>query len=115
MNQINVIMPYRFLGMWVFDDKGLGLFQEPFVGSSNEIIDALVGNIPDADKGFLLVFSEEKFPGWSASLEWSRSEFGGDWYLCRELGILGWLCPALSRYFRIIPKIIYLLPRPTSK
>jgi len=29
MNAINVISPYRHLGMWVFDDPRVGLTQEP--------------------------------------------------------------------------------------
>jgi hypothetical protein len=31
MNAINVISPYKYLGMWVFDDPRVGLSQEPFV------------------------------------------------------------------------------------
>jgi hypothetical protein len=29
MNQLNVIAPYKYLGMWVFDDARVGLVQEP--------------------------------------------------------------------------------------
>lgn len=31
MNTINVIAPYKYHGMWVFDDARVGLVQEPFV------------------------------------------------------------------------------------
>jgi hypothetical protein len=31
VNAINIIAPYRHLGMWVFDDARVGLAQEPFV------------------------------------------------------------------------------------
>jgi len=38
MNAISVIAPYKYLGMWVFDDEKVGLVQEPFVGDADQII-----------------------------------------------------------------------------
>jgi hypothetical protein len=34
MNAINVIVPYKHNGTWVFDDPGVGLRREPFVDLS---------------------------------------------------------------------------------
>jgi len=31
MNAINLIVPYRYEGMWVFDDARVGLDKGPFV------------------------------------------------------------------------------------
>jgi hypothetical protein len=48
VNAINVISPYKYLGMWVFDDAKVGLVQEPFVGGADVIIDRAVEGIPNA-------------------------------------------------------------------
>src|SRR4249919_3679921 len=52
MNAINVIAPYKSLGMWVFDDPRVGLVQEPFVSGADSMIDRVVADIPDAVHGF---------------------------------------------------------------
>jgi hypothetical protein len=48
MNAINVISPYKHLGMWVFDDARVGLAQEPFVAGADTMIDRVVAGIPNA-------------------------------------------------------------------
>jgi hypothetical protein len=111
MNAINVIAPYKHLGMWVFDDPRVGLSQEPFVAGADTWIDRVVANIPDADQGFTLVFSATPFPGHQHQLEWLRAENGGNWYHSEELGLEGWLCPALFRYFAEAPKQLYVQTR----
>ena len=63
MNAINVIAPYKYLEMRVLDDARVGLFQEPFVGGADSIIDRAVDDIPNAGAGFLLLFSATPFPG----------------------------------------------------
>ena len=99
MNSIRVIAPYKYEGMWVFDDAAVGLVREPFVAGIDTMIDRLVAAIPDANKGFRLVFSEAPFPGHTTQLDWRREESGGNWYFCPRFGIEGWLCPALFKYF----------------
>jgi hypothetical protein len=107
MNAINVIAPYRWEGMWVFDDARVGLLQEPFVSGADTIIDRVVSEIPNADKGFRLIFSAKPFPGATLELKWDREEAGGNWYYCPALDMEGWLCPALFRYFESAPDAIY--------
>lgn len=68
MNAINVIASYKYLGMWVFDDPRVGLSQEPFVSGADAWIDHVVADIPDADRGFTLVFSSTPFPVTSINL-----------------------------------------------
>src|SRR5580704_15392976 len=63
MNEINVIEPYRYLEMWVFDDPKVGLSAEPFVGGADSMIDRVTANLPNADRGFVMVFSGNPFPG----------------------------------------------------
>lgn len=52
-----VIFPYHHEDYWVFDYEPIGLIKEPFVSGIPAIIDALVGDIPNADKGFKFLFS----------------------------------------------------------
>ena len=108
MNAINVIAPYKYLGMWVFDDPRVGLVQEPFVSGADTMIDRVAADIPDAEGGFTLVFSSSPFPGHQFRLEWQRSENSGNWYYSSELETEGWLCPALFRYFSEAPQEIYV-------
>ncbi|MBW1911336.1 MAG: hypothetical protein JRJ11_17645 [Deltaproteobacteria bacterium] len=122
-NSIVVIAPYRYAGTWVFDDPRVGLVREPFVSGIPELIDKLVKDIPDADKGFRLLFSGAPFPGYTSKFVWLRKERGGkfvwlrkerggNWYYSEEFKGEGWLCPALFRYFKQAPKVIYVKAEP---
>jgi hypothetical protein len=108
MNEINVIEPYRYRGMWVFDDPKVGLSAEPFVGGADTMIDRVTAELTDADRGFVMVFSGNPFPGYQFHLEWRREEGTGNVYYSRELDAEGWLCPALLRYFEVPPSEIYV-------
>ncbi len=70
------------------------------------MIDRVVENIPDAEKGFLMIFSAMQFPGNQFKLEWRRGNSGGNWYYSPQLDMEGWLCPALLKYFAETPKEI---------
>ena len=61
-NTLWVIHPYRDSGTWVFDDPRVGLRREPFVAGIPEVMDKFVRDIPNADKGFRLLFSATPFP-----------------------------------------------------
>ncbi len=102
-----VIHPYKYEGMWVFDDEKVGLVQEPFVSGVDDIIDKMVSEISNASEGFSLLFSSVSFPGHQAKFEWQREESGGNWYYIKNLEMEGWLCPALFKYFKGAPKNIY--------
>jgi hypothetical protein len=105
-NSIFVIFPYRAEGTWVFDDERVGLVREPFIAGVPEIIDGLVASIPNADKGFKLLFSPKPFPG-ARRFEWLYEESEGNWYRDAATGAEGWLCPALFKYFAAAPRQIY--------
>ncbi len=109
-NQIMAIAPYWLeeTGMWVFDDPRVDLVQEPFVNGVPEMIDHLVADIPDAKKGFRLVFSASPFPGYQRRLTRQREEMGGHWYASDDPPMEGWLCPALLRYFDEAPPEVYV-------
>ena len=112
MNSILVIAPYRWEDMWVFDDPNVELHREPFVGGADVMMDRLVANIPDAEKGFRLLFSAKAFPGHTAKLDWVRQEYGGNWYHSPQFGMEGWLCPALFKYFPEAPAEIFVKAEP---
>ena len=107
MNAINVIAPYKYLGMWVFDDPRVGRVQEPFVSGADTMIDRVVVGLPDLERGFTMIFSGEAFPGHQFQLDWQRADGSGNWYYSPELDIEGWLCPALLQYFAERPGRIY--------
>lgn len=115
MNSLHVIAPYKYHGMWVFDDARVGLDREPFVSGADTMIDRAVANIPDADRGFLLVFSATPFPGHQITLDWTRGDAGGNWYFSRELDMEGWLCPALFKYFTEAPSKIHVRVEPRKE
>lgn len=113
-NCIFVIRPYRWNGMWVFDDPDVGLVREPFVAGVPAMIERATANIPNADQGFVAVFSAGYFPDATVVLERVRPEGGGNVYRWAETGQEGWLCPALFRYFDAAPEKLYIQVRPAG-
>jgi hypothetical protein len=114
MNNLNVIAPYRWEGMWVFDDSRVGLEKEPFVSGADDMIDVLVSDIPKADAGFRLIFSGAPFPSHQIVVEWRREENGGNWYYSPSYDMEGWLCPALMKYFDYAPARIFIRAEPKA-
>lgn len=59
------LYPYLLGNTWVFDDSRTGLKEEAFVLGMTEMISRLVEvkEIPEAAKGFTLLFSMEPFEG----------------------------------------------------
>ena len=100
-NSIFVIKPYRWEGLWVFDDEQVGLVKEPFVAGADTLIDVAIERkgIANAAGGFLLLFSASPFPGADFQLERVREDTGGNIYVWSETGQEGWLCPALLKHF----------------
>jgi hypothetical protein len=112
VNAISVIFPYRYNGQWVFDDEAFGLLREPLILGIDLMIEQATATIPDAATGFKLFFSAAPFPGHTVTLEWRRTEFGGNWYWCPQFNLEGWLCPALFKYFVQAPREIYARAEP---
>lgn len=108
MNSLMVIAPFKYDGMWVFDDPAVGLNKEPFIAGIDTMIDKMTADIPGAQQGFRAVFSASPFPGYTERLEWRREESGGNWYYSDKFQMEGWLCPALFKYFATAPREIYV-------
>src|SRR4051794_28174599 len=106
-NSISVIEPYWHAGTWVFDDERVGLDKEPFVAGIPEMIDRLLERsgiaLAEARRGFRLLFSPAPFPEYGAKFVRDRSDVGGTWYRTDmpdvDPPMVGWLCPALFKYF----------------
>ena len=113
-NSLMVIAPYKHQGMWVFDDPAVGLSREPFIAGIDKMIDKLVADIPNAERGWKAIFSASPFPGHEVKLEWRREESGGNWYYSDKYQMEGWLCPALFKYFAKAPREIYVRAEPKS-
>ncbi len=111
-NAMLTIHPYRHEGLWVFDDDTVELVREPFVFGVPEMIDRFVSDIPNAEGGFTLLFSEKPFPSFQARLVHDRAEYEGNWYRWPEANLEGWLCPALFKYFTDTPAEIYCRAEP---
>ncbi|MCK5616580.1 hypothetical protein KAR91_82730 [Candidatus Pacearchaeota archaeon] len=107
MNSINIIHPYKHKGMWVFDDEDKGLVKEAFVSGTDKIMDMFTESLNEPEKGFRLVFSSRDFPGALTRFDWITEDKGGNWYKEEIIGMEGWLCPALFKYFDKAPKHIY--------
>jgi hypothetical protein len=112
MNSLMVIVPYKYEGMWVFDDPAVGLNKEPFIAGIDTLIDKATADIPHAERGFRAIFSAMPFPGAKFKLEWRREDSGGNWYYSPEFQQEGWLCPALFKYFTSTPREIYVKVEP---
>lgn len=116
-NSIHRIRPWREpAGMWLFTDLAHGLVNEPFIGETNALIDWLVlqacqqdtDRFDEASAGFTLVFSANPFPGHLLHCRLVDTNINnGSTYLCEQLGIEGWLCPALFHYFPEAPPHLY--------
>ena len=107
-NALHVIVPYKFKGMWVFDDDRFGLSREPFVMGADRFV-AYLGQAyaKKPEKGFKLIFSAKPIPECHAVAtrigKWSKT--GGAYYHAE--GSTFWLCPALFHYFKTAPAKIY--------
>lgn len=111
VNQINVIKPYKWEGLWVFDDPNKGLDKEALIAGMPEMIVMATtkAGIKNPEKGFLVLFSKDPFPGYMLALDWVGEENGGNVYEWKSTGMKGWLCPALFKYFDTTPKTIYIM------
>lgn len=108
-NSVMAVHPYLDQGAWVFDDSSKGLVKEPFIAGIDKMISKIVNHLHLDKKGFSIYFSSSYLPNSTFSLDWLRSDGGGNWYKCDQLNMEGWLCPALYKYFSEAPKKIYVL------
>ena len=109
-NTVFVIYPKRSpFGVWTFTDVSVGLTDEPFMGIINQFMDDMTTDIIDAKNGFPLYFSKTKLPNTKLTLHKAGGDSSGTYYAFEELGMqVGWLCPALFKYFTDSPDTFYI-------
>lgn len=116
-NALYVIHPYRMAsGLWAFDDVTRGLVAEPFVTSASQILDMLANSVGERDN-VNVVFSDQPFQDHQHVFRLASGgdrEFGGSVYANDQLGLEGWLCPALLKYFPQPPESLYVAAFPTK-
>ncbi len=108
MNAINVITPYVENNIWRFDDPTRGLKGEPFVGSTNDIIQGMIDTslYINPYEEVSIFFAKLDFPGAEFVLTADGEDGNGMWYKWGELR--GWLCPATLKYFDSFPEKIFI-------
>jgi len=105
---IRILRVYRHNKGWVFDDPAVGLRKEPLVMGIDRMLDTLAG---PRTKEVYLTFSDQPFDHFNVELEWVSAEDSGNWYRSMSgitMGIMGWLCPALYKYFSKAPSKLFL-------
>ena len=123
---VMTLYPYLYHGTcWVFDDAQTGLKEEAFVRGASEMISKLVTakDIPNAERGFAMLFSDEPFDhdvklSWLSADEVARATTQptssrpatGNWYTGIVAGkeMICRLCPALYEYFKAAPKRLFV-------
>jgi hypothetical protein len=106
-NSIFNIQPYKYQGLWVFDDERVDLVKEPFVSGMPEIIEYILASKKWTKTSFNMIFSATELPEYDIVLTKEKRFAGGNWYIDTVTGMRGWLCPALYLYFKRAPKKLY--------
>jgi hypothetical protein len=115
-NAIHTILCYWTGSTWAFDDAARGIIREPFVSGADSILTlaALRAGVQDPrTNGFTLTFSEQPFPGFQACAARGLPEHSGFWYT--SMGVDGWLCPALFKFFEAAPLHIYFMVKEATR
>lgn len=120
-NVLHVIMPYKWNGIWVFDDKERGLVREALISGADALLEAATEHIADRDQGVVVVFSDRPFPTHTLALTWQGGDENGHgtYYYAQKYRQRAWLCPALLLYFPEPPMKIYAMftakPKPDTQ
>lgn len=124
---VQTIRPFCVNGRWMFrkDNKTYDMAPagvvdvalSPIVLGADRLIrvGCQMKGIQNPDKGFLLLFSTEYFPGADVKFNLGEQMLGGWVYTVEELNLTGllpgqsaWVCPYLTLYYNEPPKTLYL-------
>ena len=67
----------------------------------------MVADIPDAERGFTLIFSGAPLPGHQYRLDWQREESGGNWYYTADLGATSAKLPDGAPHHQILGALVH--------
>lgn len=125
---VNTIRPYKDGGRWVFKHTNGVVYDmapaqltdmslSPIVVGADRLIMTGCGmkNILNPEKGFLVLFSEQWFPGCDVKLTLKENKYDGWLYDVSSEGLQGlmpgqgaWLCPYMTMYYEKPPATLYL-------
>ena len=125
---VNTIRPYKCDGRWVFKSAGGVVYDmapaqltdmalSPIVVGADRLImtGCKLKNIENPENGFLVLFSEQWFPGCDVKLVLKENKFDGWLYDVESEELQGllpgqgaWLCPYMTMFYKEPPKTIYL-------
>src|SRR5207248_4983243 len=72
MNSLMVIVPYKYEGLWVFDDAAVGLSKEPFIAGIDSLIDKRRRIFRTRSTDFARSLAPDDFP--ARALNWNGVE-----------------------------------------
>ena len=124
---VHTIRPFKKDGRWVFQKDGKTWEMAPgqltdatlspiIVGADRMILNGCaLKNIPNPENGFLVLFSEQWFPGCDVKLAFKENKFDGWLYDVESQSLNGvmpgqgaWICPYMKMYYKEPPKTLYL-------
>lgn len=128
---VHTIRPFKKDGRWVFRKDGrvwdmapaqlTDVALSPVVIGADRMILAGCGlkNIPNPENGFLVLFSEQWFPGCDVKLTFKENKYDGWLYDVTSENLQGlmpgqgaWLCPYMTMYYKEPPQTIFLKMEP---
>lgn len=130
---VNTIRPFKKDGRWVFRKDGRVWDMAPaqltdaalspiVIGADRMILTGCaLKNIPNPENGFLVLFSEQWFPGCDVKLTFKENKYDGWLYDVTSENLQGlmpgqgaWLCPYMTMYYKDPPQTIFLKMEPDS-
>jgi len=109
-NSIMAISPYRWNGVWAFDDESTGLVRELLVGGADTFMD----KISNGASQVTVIFSPSPFPGYEYKVDKIEQDGFGTTYFHEETNHTLWLCPALWKYIATSPDSIFISVKPIN-
>ncbi|HVJ82558.1 MAG TPA: hypothetical protein VNC50_15925 [Planctomycetia bacterium] len=103
---------YQHEGKWVFDDSAVKAKREPFFTGAPAFMDALVKDVPNAEKGVRIRLSAKPFPGHQKKLTWVRGDATVNYYKLADPPIETTVGPVLARYYEAPPEELYVKVEP---
>lgn len=107
-NSIMAISPYKWNGVWAFDDESTGLVRELLVGGADTFMD----KISNGQNQVTVIFSPNPFPGYEYKVDKIEQDEYGTTYLYQKDNHKLWLCPAMWLYMAVSPESIYVSVKP---
>lgn len=124
---VNTIRPFKKDGRWVFNKDGkiwdmapaqlTDISLSPVVVGADRMILAgcALKKIQTPENGFLVLFSEQWFPGCDVKLTLKENKFDGWLYDVTPESLQGlmpgqgaWICPYMKMYYNNPPQTLYL-------